>query len=168
MCFISNLCVQQENQQRERQRQEQDREKELEFKRKQRDLVGQGHKPFYLKKCGSLLTYQHQITHIMCYFFIYLIFNFFKTSLQLTWRSWNWQRSTASWKGVENWRTSWVRRGSAMPPRIAKNCPICVKYDASVATCVDYLSWCEMMLGSYFCWTVMFKENLRFKFHKTG
>lgn len=56
MCFISNLCVcvQQENQQRERQRQEQDREKELEFKRKQRELVGQGHKPFYLKKCASL------------------------------------------------------------------------------------------------------------------
>ncbi|XP_051549061.1 ribosomal RNA processing protein 36 homolog [Myxocyprinus asiaticus] len=39
-----------ENQQRARQRQEQEREKELQFKRKQRELAGQGHKPFYLKK----------------------------------------------------------------------------------------------------------------------
>ncbi|XP_051980262.1 ribosomal RNA processing protein 36 homolog [Xyrauchen texanus] len=39
-----------ENQQRSRQRQEHEREKELQFKRKQRELVGQGHKPFYLKK----------------------------------------------------------------------------------------------------------------------
>uniref|UniRef100_A0A672NFM0 rRNA biogenesis protein RRP36 n=1 Tax=Sinocyclocheilus grahami TaxID=75366 RepID=A0A672NFM0_SINGR len=39
-----------ENQQRARQRQEHEREKELHFKQKQRELVGQGHKPFYLKK----------------------------------------------------------------------------------------------------------------------
>ncbi|XP_077082353.1 ribosomal RNA processing protein 36 homolog [Siphateles boraxobius] len=47
---LKALLKRMENQQRERQRQEQDREKELEFKRKQRELVGQGHKPFYLKK----------------------------------------------------------------------------------------------------------------------
>lgn len=47
---LKALLKRMENQQRERQRQEQDREKELEFKRKQREMVGQGHKPFYLKK----------------------------------------------------------------------------------------------------------------------
>lgn len=171
------MCVQQENQQRERQRQEQEREKELKYKRKHRELVGQGHKPFYLKKCKSIfipflefllcsdvfiavkllillekicwwmphycylgfilasvchLTMKHQISCIICYFFIC---NFFKTSLQPTWRSWNWQRSTASWKRVENWRTSWVRRGSATPPRIAKICPRSDKYE-SIMTCL--------------------------------
>ncbi|KAI7791037.1 ribosomal RNA processing protein 36 homolog [Triplophysa rosa] len=39
-----------ENQQRARQRQEKEREKELQFKKKLRGMVGQGHKPFYLKK----------------------------------------------------------------------------------------------------------------------
>ncbi|KAK7126716.1 hypothetical protein R3I94_018034 [Phoxinus phoxinus] len=47
---LKALLKRMENQQRERQRQEQDREKEIEFKRKQREMVGQGHKPFYLKK----------------------------------------------------------------------------------------------------------------------
>ncbi|XP_065100748.1 ribosomal RNA processing protein 36 homolog [Paramisgurnus dabryanus] len=47
---LKALLKRMENQQRARQRQEQDREKELQFKRKQRELVGQGHKPFYLKK----------------------------------------------------------------------------------------------------------------------
>ncbi len=55
---MSNLCVcvQQENQQRDRQRQEQEREKEIHFKQKQRELVGQGHKPFYLKKGKSFFV----------------------------------------------------------------------------------------------------------------
>ncbi|MCJ8738011.1 hypothetical protein PDJAM_G00030760 [Pangasius djambal] len=39
-----------ENQKRNHQRQEQQREKELCYKRKQRVLVGDGHRPFYLKK----------------------------------------------------------------------------------------------------------------------
>ncbi|XP_016311895.1 ribosomal RNA processing protein 36 homolog [Sinocyclocheilus anshuiensis] len=47
---LKALLKRMENQQRARQRQEQEREKELQFKRKQRELVGQGHKPFYLKK----------------------------------------------------------------------------------------------------------------------
>ncbi|XP_067270893.1 ribosomal RNA processing protein 36 homolog [Pseudorasbora parva] len=47
---LKALLKRMENQQRERQRHEQERAKELEFKRKQRELVGQGHKPFYLKK----------------------------------------------------------------------------------------------------------------------
>ncbi|NP_001073413.1 ribosomal RNA processing protein 36 homolog [Danio rerio] len=47
---LKALLRRMDNQQRARQRQEQEREKELEFKRKQRELVGQGHKPFYLKK----------------------------------------------------------------------------------------------------------------------
>lgn len=47
---LKALLKRMDNQQRARQRQEQEREKELEFKRKQRELVGQGHKPFYLKK----------------------------------------------------------------------------------------------------------------------
>lgn len=47
---LKALLKRMENQQRARQRQEQEKEKELQFKRKQRELVGQGHKPFYLKK----------------------------------------------------------------------------------------------------------------------
>ncbi|XP_073700569.1 ribosomal RNA processing protein 36 homolog [Garra rufa] len=47
---MKGLLKRMENQQKARQRQEQEREKELHFKRKQRELVGQGHKPFYLKK----------------------------------------------------------------------------------------------------------------------
>ncbi|XP_050950217.1 ribosomal RNA processing protein 36 homolog [Labeo rohita] len=47
---LKGLLKRMENQQKARQRQEQEREKELQFKRKQRELVGQGHKPFYLKK----------------------------------------------------------------------------------------------------------------------
>lgn len=47
---LKALLKRMENQQRARQRQEQEREKELQFKRKHRELVGQGHKPFYLKK----------------------------------------------------------------------------------------------------------------------
>ncbi|XP_030627396.1 ribosomal RNA processing protein 36 homolog [Chanos chanos] len=39
-----------ENQERERKRRDQQQEKELAFKRKQRELVGKGHRPFYLKK----------------------------------------------------------------------------------------------------------------------
>ncbi|XP_076879445.1 ribosomal RNA processing protein 36 homolog [Brachyhypopomus gauderio] len=39
-----------ENQERGRQRQEQQRQKEILFKRTQRQLVEQGHRPFYLKK----------------------------------------------------------------------------------------------------------------------
>uniref|UniRef100_A0A8B9J9F1 rRNA biogenesis protein RRP36 n=1 Tax=Astyanax mexicanus TaxID=7994 RepID=A0A8B9J9F1_ASTMX len=38
------------NQDSARQRLEQQREKALQFKRQQRELVGQGHRPFYLKK----------------------------------------------------------------------------------------------------------------------
>ncbi|KAA0712117.1 Ribosomal RNA processing protein 36 -like protein [Triplophysa tibetana] len=38
-----------ENQQRARQSQENEREKDLQFKKKLRGMVGQGHKPFYLK-----------------------------------------------------------------------------------------------------------------------
>ncbi|XP_043078384.1 ribosomal RNA processing protein 36 homolog [Puntigrus tetrazona] len=44
------LLKRMQNQQKAQQRQEQEREKDLQFKRKQRELVGQGHKPFYLKK----------------------------------------------------------------------------------------------------------------------
>lgn len=44
------LLKRMENQERERKRKEQQREKELLFKRKQRELVGQGHRPFFLKK----------------------------------------------------------------------------------------------------------------------
>lgn len=44
------LLKRMENQERERKRKEQQREKELLFKKKQRELVGQGHKPFFLKK----------------------------------------------------------------------------------------------------------------------
>uniref|UniRef100_A0A671SQ83 rRNA biogenesis protein RRP36 n=1 Tax=Sinocyclocheilus anshuiensis TaxID=1608454 RepID=A0A671SQ83_9TELE len=47
---LKALLKRMENQQRARQRQEHEREKELHFKQKQRELVGQGHKPFYLKK----------------------------------------------------------------------------------------------------------------------
>lgn len=47
---LKALLKRMENQQRARQRQELEKEKELQFKRKQRELVGQGHKPFYLKK----------------------------------------------------------------------------------------------------------------------
>ncbi|KAL1251447.1 hypothetical protein QQF64_019243 [Cirrhinus molitorella] len=47
---LKGLIKRMKNQQMARQRQEQEREKELQFKRKQRELVGQGHKPFYLKK----------------------------------------------------------------------------------------------------------------------
>ncbi|XP_059425371.1 ribosomal RNA processing protein 36 homolog [Carassius carassius] len=47
---LKALLKRMENQQRARQREEQEKEKELQFKRKQRELVGQGHKPFYLKK----------------------------------------------------------------------------------------------------------------------
>ncbi|XP_053369465.1 ribosomal RNA processing protein 36 homolog [Clarias gariepinus] len=39
-----------ENQKRNHQRQEQQRQKDLSYKRKQRALVGDGHRPFYLKK----------------------------------------------------------------------------------------------------------------------
>ncbi|XP_036442875.1 ribosomal RNA processing protein 36 homolog [Colossoma macropomum] len=44
------LLKRMENQERAQKKQEQQREKELQFKRKQRELVGQGHRPFYLKK----------------------------------------------------------------------------------------------------------------------
>ncbi|XP_028827017.1 ribosomal RNA processing protein 36 homolog [Denticeps clupeoides] len=44
------LLKRMDNQERERKRKEQHREKELEFKRKQREMVGEGHRPFYLKK----------------------------------------------------------------------------------------------------------------------
>ncbi|XP_066503580.1 ribosomal RNA processing protein 36 homolog isoform X2 [Hoplias malabaricus] len=44
------LLKRMENQERARRRLEQQREKELEFKKKQKELVGQGHRPFYLKK----------------------------------------------------------------------------------------------------------------------
>ncbi|XP_076156120.1 ribosomal RNA processing protein 36 homolog [Alosa pseudoharengus] len=44
------LMKRMENQERERKRREQQREKELLFKRNQRELVGQGHRPFFLKK----------------------------------------------------------------------------------------------------------------------
>ena len=41
----------QENQERARKSREEQREKELEFKRKQREMAGQGLKPYFLKKC---------------------------------------------------------------------------------------------------------------------
>ncbi|KAL7867428.1 hypothetical protein AOLI_G00152420 [Acnodon oligacanthus] len=44
------LLKRMENQERAQKKQEQQREKDLQFKRKQRELVGQGHRPFYLKK----------------------------------------------------------------------------------------------------------------------
>ncbi|XP_062400191.1 ribosomal RNA processing protein 36 homolog [Sardina pilchardus] len=47
---LKMLMKRMENQERERKRKEQQREKELLFKRKQRELVGQGHRPFFLKK----------------------------------------------------------------------------------------------------------------------
>ncbi|MCI4383784.1 hypothetical protein PGIGA_G00030730 [Pangasianodon gigas] len=47
---LKSLLKRMENQKRNHQRQEQQREKELCYKRKQRALVGDGHRPFYLKK----------------------------------------------------------------------------------------------------------------------
>ncbi|XP_026852816.2 ribosomal RNA processing protein 36 homolog [Electrophorus electricus] len=47
---LKYLLQRMENQERGRQRQEQYRQKDLQFKRKQRELVQQGHRPFYLKK----------------------------------------------------------------------------------------------------------------------
>ncbi|XP_017538537.1 ribosomal RNA processing protein 36 homolog [Pygocentrus nattereri] len=47
---LKSLLKRMENQERAQKKQEQQREKELQFKRKQRELVGQGHRPFYLKK----------------------------------------------------------------------------------------------------------------------
>ncbi|XP_063053967.1 ribosomal RNA processing protein 36 homolog [Engraulis encrasicolus] len=44
------LLKRMENQERERKRKEQQREKEVLFKKKQRELVGQGSRPFFLKK----------------------------------------------------------------------------------------------------------------------
>lgn len=47
---LKSFLKRMENQKRNHQRQEQQREKELCYKRKQRALVGDGHRPFYLKK----------------------------------------------------------------------------------------------------------------------
>ncbi|KAL6469096.1 hypothetical protein MHYP_G00226200 [Metynnis hypsauchen] len=47
---LKSLLKRMKNQERAQKKQEQQREKELQFKRKQRELVGQGHRPFYLKK----------------------------------------------------------------------------------------------------------------------
>lgn len=47
---LKALLKRMENQESARQRLEQQQEKELQFKRKQRELVGHGHRPFYLKK----------------------------------------------------------------------------------------------------------------------
>ncbi|XP_049321878.1 ribosomal RNA processing protein 36 homolog [Astyanax mexicanus] len=47
---LKSLLKRMKNQDSARQRLEQQREKELQFKRQQRELVGQGHRPFYLKK----------------------------------------------------------------------------------------------------------------------
>ncbi|XP_045079632.1 ribosomal RNA processing protein 36 homolog [Coregonus clupeaformis] len=47
------LLKRMENQERARKSREQQCEKELEFKRKQREMAGQGLKPFFLKKSGK-------------------------------------------------------------------------------------------------------------------
>uniref|UniRef100_A0A8B9HGD2 rRNA biogenesis protein RRP36 n=1 Tax=Astyanax mexicanus TaxID=7994 RepID=A0A8B9HGD2_ASTMX len=47
---LKSLLKRMKNQDSARQRLEQQREKALQFKRQQRELVGQGHRPFYLKK----------------------------------------------------------------------------------------------------------------------
>ncbi|XP_062868857.1 ribosomal RNA processing protein 36 homolog isoform X2 [Trichomycterus rosablanca] len=55
---MKSLLKRMENQELVRKNQEQQREKELRFKRKQRELVGHGHRPFYLKKCATLTAYR--------------------------------------------------------------------------------------------------------------
>ncbi|KAK3532953.1 hypothetical protein QTP70_004543 [Hemibagrus guttatus] len=47
---LKSFLKRMENQKRNLERREQQREKELSYKRKQRALVGDGHRPFYLKK----------------------------------------------------------------------------------------------------------------------
>ncbi|KAI4872969.1 hypothetical protein NFI96_023649 [Prochilodus magdalenae] len=57
---VKSLLKRMENQERAHQRQEQQSEKELQFKRKQRELVGQGHRPFYLKKYREAMTHERK------------------------------------------------------------------------------------------------------------
>ncbi len=125
--------------------------------------------PALLMRCAWQSHAKYRPALVLCNIYgSILVYYIFKTLLQLTRRSWNWLRSTASWKRAGNWRTSWVRRGSVTPPKIAKSCQETSNVDQSWLIC-GTLSWlfvwvCHnaegLMLKSKSCWTMMLKTGL--------